>query len=223
MGTVWFEDDPPGDIAPVEAAISALSFTMMVVENESRGPSLRALGAVLDALTLPNLQELALTANSDADPLFWTQDHFHDFASRSSCGTTLLRLELHNVVITEEELVDTLSGLPALECLSVQDIPASTMGTLLPQLPTPNILITDNLLRRLMWTRRRLPELHGLTHSAGTRQQWQSILASGIATTKLALVPSGSPAGSLGAGRENTLVDTWRIRAKLMFMFSIPP
>ncbi|KAJ7767776.1 hypothetical protein B0H16DRAFT_1520716 [Mycena metata] len=150
MDSVWFDEDPPDDLASVEAKISTLAFSLVVSDSKDPGPSRRALGAVMAALTFPNLQGITLTGGLDT--LFWTQAHFHAFASRSSCGSTLLRLELHNMVLTEQELVDTLSELPALRCLFVQDVGHSSHFDGGMPLRAPHILITDGLLRRLTWT-----------------------------------------------------------------------
>ncbi|KAJ7772419.1 hypothetical protein B0H16DRAFT_1451496 [Mycena metata] len=120
---VWFDHEADiEDLAPVGASISDFAFTMVLGDNTNPGLSRLSLGALLTALTLPSLQRLSLTGR--IYPLFWTHPHFDVFASRLCCGSTLLGLDLHSTVITEEQLVATLSALPALKSLCVQDVPA---------------------------------------------------------------------------------------------------
>ncbi|KAF8177468.1 hypothetical protein K438DRAFT_1681424 [Mycena galopus ATCC 62051] len=125
----------------VQSNIPVLRLTVF---DEDEGHSRLALGTILGALTLPCLQELHLcSSRPNEHPLLWPRDHFQAFASRSCLLKTLTKLFLYDVVITEEELVECLSEMPALLELFIQDVGGSTSYE-------SRILITDSLLERLV-------------------------------------------------------------------------
>ncbi|KAJ7655988.1 hypothetical protein DFH06DRAFT_1473737 [Mycena polygramma] len=102
--------------------------------------SRQVLGGILSLLILPYLQELTLQPCAN-EPLFWPRDGFLSFASRCGLHAKLTKLSLHEMVITEDELLECLSGMQALQKLFIQDVPSRG-----------HILITDHLVRRLTWT-----------------------------------------------------------------------
>ncbi|KAF7358726.1 F-box domain-containing protein [Mycena sanguinolenta] len=79
----------------------------------------QTLEEIFAALTLPALRELSFMA--DRDPLPWPHEQFMSFSIRSSFHHHLHCLDLFRVHITESELVDCLSTLPALQELSIAD------------------------------------------------------------------------------------------------------
>ncbi|KAJ7841585.1 hypothetical protein B0H14DRAFT_3869117 [Mycena olivaceomarginata] len=90
-------------------------------------------GRIIGVLTLPNLRELLFRSSiPDNDPLFWPREQFPAFASRSSLGDTLTKLFLYHMVITEDELAETIPG----------DVDFER---------EEHILITDALFQRLTW------------------------------------------------------------------------
>ncbi|KAF8160360.1 hypothetical protein K438DRAFT_1942370 [Mycena galopus ATCC 62051] len=104
----------------VQSNIPVLRLTVF---DEDEGHSRLALGTILGALTLPCLQELHLcSSRPNEHPFLWPRDHFQAFASRSCLLKTLTKLFLYDVVITEEELVECLSEMPALLELFIQDV-----------------------------------------------------------------------------------------------------
>ncbi|KAJ7467487.1 hypothetical protein FB451DRAFT_1258691 [Mycena latifolia] len=116
--------------------------------SDDNGPdhSRRALGEIMATLTLPSLERLLFQSALSGDPIFWPRDHFGAFALRSSFRDTLQYFTLHDMVMTDDALVECLSELRALLELYIEDVPSSVLGS------TDNLLVTDNLLRQLIWT-----------------------------------------------------------------------
>ncbi|KAF7350594.1 3-beta hydroxysteroid dehydrogenase isomerase family [Mycena sanguinolenta] len=120
-------------------------FRLAILDRNGEEHSREALGEIITALTLPNLQELHFrSSRPEAHPLFWPRDHFPAFASRSCFRDILTKLFLYDMVIAEDELVECLSDMRALMELFIQDVVGSSDHE-------ENILINDTLLRRLTW------------------------------------------------------------------------
>jgi hypothetical protein len=113
-----------------------LSFTTGFDPLHARG----TVGAILACLTLPFLAHLRFIRH-DAPALSWAHTQFVEFALRSSLLTSS---EVY-AMIEEQELLDCLSLLHVLE-LYLWDSAGQTFGD------RPNVVITDNLLRRLTWS-----------------------------------------------------------------------
>ncbi|KAJ6577890.1 hypothetical protein B0H19DRAFT_1229860 [Mycena capillaripes] len=95
---------------------------------------------MFQSLTLPYLEELKLFPLNDTLPV-WHQDHFLAFSIRSSLHSHLICLELR-VLITDEDLLRCLSGLPQLRELVIE-----TECKTRPD----HISTTDTLLQGLTW------------------------------------------------------------------------
>ncbi|KAJ7200514.1 hypothetical protein GGX14DRAFT_571921 [Mycena pura] len=79
-------------------------------------------GEIFEQVTLPSLHELNFPWSASADFLsFWPHTQFLALAARSSFSENLVSLHLIHVVITEGELLETLSALACLERLSISD------------------------------------------------------------------------------------------------------
>ncbi|KAJ7617649.1 hypothetical protein DFH06DRAFT_1483478 [Mycena polygramma] len=126
---------------PVECHIRSLD--LAVTDSLGSLHFQQAVNGILAALTLPCVGQLALRASGPC-VLFWPEKGFLELASRSSFGHSLTKLFIRNILIREHELVDCLSGLPALIELFVQDVPGDPTSS--------SVVITDGLLRRLTWT-----------------------------------------------------------------------
>ncbi|KAJ7633377.1 hypothetical protein DFH06DRAFT_1479633 [Mycena polygramma] len=122
----------------VESNIGNL--TLLLELGASSSDAKRCVGQLFQSFTAPHLRRLQLKPQKKNDtPLVWHHEQFLKFSLRSSLYTHLIALTLH-AIITEEELLQCLSGLPLLEELTV----ASEDETRLD-----HILITDSLLERL--------------------------------------------------------------------------
>ncbi|KAJ7083915.1 hypothetical protein C8R43DRAFT_1174990 [Mycena crocata] len=111
---------PPPPSPRIAVNCSRLSFERMGWANrhEVRG----AITRLMDGITLPHLTTMDFTAlNNLREPLLWPHFEFIALAERSSFREHLTSLELHYMLLSREELVSTLSMLPALERLSIAD------------------------------------------------------------------------------------------------------
>ncbi|KAJ6467770.1 hypothetical protein C8R45DRAFT_1171182 [Mycena sanguinolenta] len=97
-------------------------------------PAPGLLAEIFAALTRPLLRDISFTA--PAETLSWPHSRFIAFSARSSFQTHLHSLNLLGVAITEPELTDCLSNLPALRRLSIADRPPK------PPLISNNLLTT---------------------------------------------------------------------------------
>ncbi|KAJ6455564.1 hypothetical protein C8R47DRAFT_1060753 [Mycena vitilis] len=120
----------------------------------------RTLERFFNHLTLPFLTELTfdmpLGVPFPSIPVLWSHLPFLSLAERSSFRTNLHTLYLANVFVTEAELLQCLSVLPALNRLSIADHP-HLQGS--PE----QVLVTDTLLTALACTPERpslVPDLH---------------------------------------------------------------
>ncbi|KAJ6477935.1 hypothetical protein C8R47DRAFT_645132 [Mycena vitilis] len=126
-------------LPPVMSDIQRLEWELTDLDNKEH--SHQVVGGLLGRLTLPCLQALTLTSRFDDAPLFWPRDDPLPFASRSLFHQKLTRLCLHGMVITADELVESLLGMHVLKELFIQDV-----------LLQDHVLITDDVLRRLSCT-----------------------------------------------------------------------
>jgi hypothetical protein len=129
--------------SPVESNTSSLELS--VTENYDPDHFRQAFGEFLGTVSLPFLEQLSLRAVG-IHALLWPRHHFLACASRSSFRHTLTKLLFENIIISEDELVECLSEMPALLDLFLHDVPAMAVGEV------DHILVTDSLLRRLAST-----------------------------------------------------------------------
>jgi hypothetical protein len=135
----------PLNLVPVVSNVESLTISS---ENETGDSTDVVLAQLFKALTLPTLARLHLHGKSDSGkPLQWPHSAALSLLRRSAMQNTLHGLVLHDVVLTERELLQCLGHLPQLSYLFVSDQPA------IPQDGAPAIpahhLITDSLLERL--------------------------------------------------------------------------
>ncbi|KAJ7123990.1 hypothetical protein C8R43DRAFT_958890 [Mycena crocata] len=132
--------------APVHSDLRALNLAICDVRDPEHRR--QTLGDIFASLTLPFLVDLCVQSSmaSITLPMFWPSAQIAAFFLRSSCGVTLTRLYIYNMVITSDELVACLLLLPALTHLCVEDVPSWAPNT------PDHILITDGLLRQLTGT-----------------------------------------------------------------------
>ncbi|KAJ7779336.1 hypothetical protein DFH07DRAFT_794726 [Mycena maculata] len=132
-------------IPPTSSDVSHLSIE---VDGEFyRRHCQQALEGILVNLTLPHLQQLEFHSDEyPRFPLVWPHGHFHSLSLRSSFPAHLNSLSLSDVHITESQLLECLAALPALQRLEISDhVRVRGRGINL-------VLITDTLLRALVWT-----------------------------------------------------------------------
>ncbi|KAJ6577892.1 hypothetical protein B0H19DRAFT_1370952 [Mycena capillaripes] len=122
------------------ASSNITTLTIPLRVDASPSTAKHVLGQMFQSLTLPYLQELKLFPLNDTLPV-WHQDHFLVFSIRSSLHSHLISLELR-VLITDEELLRCLSGLPLLRELAIE-----TECKTRPD----HISTTDTLLQGLTW------------------------------------------------------------------------
>ncbi|KAJ7247162.1 hypothetical protein B0H12DRAFT_1235332 [Mycena haematopus] len=133
----------PLDLTPVVSPIG--DFGILSMEH-TRYQTQDVLGQIFDALTLPNMQRLRLGGiPKSGKPIYWPHGHGMRLLHRSGSRKMLNELTLHDVIITEFELLQCLAELPQLKYLFISDHPALEA---LPDSP-PHELITDSLLEKL--------------------------------------------------------------------------
>ncbi|KAJ7491726.1 hypothetical protein B0H11DRAFT_2191192 [Mycena galericulata] len=116
----WAYAVEPSDpnIPPVISTVGALS--MDTRNGFSREDCLGAFGAILPILTLPSLHEFSFNSvQYPAFPIYWPHTEFLAISARSSFDSHLHTLRLAHVVITEAELLESLSALPLLQWLEI--------------------------------------------------------------------------------------------------------
>jgi hypothetical protein len=131
--------------------ITSLIISFLISPCTNRGPhdAIQFLGDVLRSLTLPHLREFYFDRELELfrNAILWPMQQFESLSMRSAFRDTLRTLELPHVIITEDELVRSLSSLDSLEHLVISD-----------QLKTDsiprNVLITNSFLLRLTTTPR---------------------------------------------------------------------
>ncbi|KAF7362621.1 F-box domain-containing protein [Mycena venus] len=132
----------PLDLTPVVSSIEELDICSMEHTGHETD---RVLGQMFDALTLPGMRRLHLYGDKSGMPLYWPHHEGLGLLHRSESRATLQSLTLHDVLITESELLQCLAELPLLQYLFISDHPAS------PALPGNPVhhLVTDSLLQKL--------------------------------------------------------------------------
>ncbi|KAK7027848.1 hypothetical protein R3P38DRAFT_953319 [Favolaschia claudopus] len=97
-------------------------------------------GKFFDSLTLPRVQTLAFHVAHDFPCPVWACNSFLALAERSVFHDSLFTLRLHQVRVTDTDLLRCLEVLPRLMCLEICDCP--TEGV---------VVITDKLLQGLIY------------------------------------------------------------------------
>ncbi|KAJ7712270.1 hypothetical protein B0H16DRAFT_578825 [Mycena metata] len=106
------------------------------------------LARLMSRLTLPFIEILQFAAGGRHHLVTrWPHVEFSALSDRSSFSGHLLSLKLAAILITESELVQTLSGLSSLQALTISDHRITIEGK-----GQESVLVTDSLLRRLAWS-----------------------------------------------------------------------
>ncbi|KAF7358810.1 F-box domain-containing protein [Mycena sanguinolenta] len=114
----WIPSDSPTlGISRTSANITSLSFEVSGLHRTAYG--LQIFDEIFAAITLPSLHTLSFTTKGS--PPLWPHRRFMQLSIRSSFSGHLDCLNLVGVHITEPELVECLSTLPALRQLSLMD------------------------------------------------------------------------------------------------------
>ncbi|KAJ6555704.1 hypothetical protein DFH09DRAFT_1491975 [Mycena vulgaris] len=137
--------EPSSHAPPVTSDISVLIFTS---QGFSPVHARRTVGKILESCTLPSLTELGFTVGypEEDHPSFrlpWPHPEFLSLSERSSFQDHLLAFDLYRVVITEGQLLESLSSLTALERLAIANEQDDLTGE------SKELLITDTLLAAL--------------------------------------------------------------------------
>ncbi|KAJ6579258.1 hypothetical protein DFH09DRAFT_1361035 [Mycena vulgaris] len=137
--------EPSSHAPPVTPDISVLIFTS---QGFSPVHARRTVGKILESCTLPSLTELGFTVGypEEDHPSFrlpWPHPEFLSLSERSSFQDHLLAFDLYRVVITEGQLLESLSSLTTLERLAIANEQDDLTGE------SKELLITDTLLAAL--------------------------------------------------------------------------
>ncbi|KAJ7671265.1 hypothetical protein DFH06DRAFT_1293331 [Mycena polygramma] len=139
--TFTFTPILPVDLSLQPRAVVSNMETLVVILGlrPSQSNENARLGQILDSLTVPQLRRFRLTPTKhDAHELpAWSSEHFLAFSQRSSLHTHLVSLQI-GAHITDEELLQCLSGLPLLEELTIQS-----------EVRSGDVFVTDALLDSL--------------------------------------------------------------------------
>ncbi|KAJ6490212.1 hypothetical protein C8R47DRAFT_1123796 [Mycena vitilis] len=140
------ESNPYPRIPAVVSGISELALVAVSPVDENAGAD-NILSYIISCLTLPVLTILDLRiAEFEGIPLPWPHLAFSSLSQRSAFSSHLLCLDLDQVLISETDLVQTLSELRVLEELEIRDY-VIVDGT-----GVDLVLLTNSLLQRLTWT-----------------------------------------------------------------------
>jgi hypothetical protein len=133
----------PLDLPSVVSHIEELDICSM---EHTGYQSHRVLAEIFSALTLPAMKRLHLYAvQGSGQPLYWPHMEGLALLLRSGSPTRLKSLSLHDVMITERDLLQCLADLPLLQYLFISDHPGLED---LPGKPA-NHVVTDSLLKRI--------------------------------------------------------------------------
>ncbi|KAJ6484845.1 hypothetical protein C8R45DRAFT_1098992 [Mycena sanguinolenta] len=127
----------------------------VAVQNFHPQPMSAVLHLILASLTLPALQRVVLGCRLYPQlALEWPHAQFLALCERSGLGRCLKTLRVAEVRIGEADLLETLSVLPALECLEVGDAPEKSIkrkgkGKGRGKVDQPKALITDSFLQAM--------------------------------------------------------------------------
>ncbi|KAJ7983314.1 hypothetical protein DFH06DRAFT_1441209 [Mycena polygramma] len=119
LGITNFQPDSAMPLPSTTAHISTL--TCFTVHHPRQASS--AIAQIFASLTLPSLQRVHLASHSHPELLEWPHTEFLALCARSDLGRCLKTLQIAEMRITERELMEVLSVLPALEGLEVGDTP----------------------------------------------------------------------------------------------------
>ncbi|KAJ7285200.1 hypothetical protein C8J57DRAFT_1462200 [Mycena rebaudengoi] len=128
----------PFGLSPIVANVPAL--VLAVIDDDERHGG-EVLGEIFENLTI-GVQDLSIVSTSHPYNILlcWPHPQSVAFFSRPSLSRTLKRLNIWDVIIAEDELIQCLGELPALEDLLIRE-----------HFHHPR-LVTDSLLRNLTWT-----------------------------------------------------------------------
>ncbi|KAJ6592838.1 hypothetical protein B0H19DRAFT_1055513 [Mycena capillaripes] len=133
----------PLDLPPVVSSIEELDICSM---DHTEHLSHRVLAEIFGTLTLPQMRRLQLYGEpTSQQPLYWPHAEGFAFLVRSGSRSMLQSLSLHDVIITEHDLLQCLAEVPLLQYLFISDHSAVVA---LPGNPVHH-LVTDSLLRKL--------------------------------------------------------------------------
>ncbi|KAJ7189106.1 hypothetical protein C8R46DRAFT_1056623, partial [Mycena filopes] len=125
----------PLNFSPITAHISSL---LLELYGGRRYRMSELLITFLESVTLPGLRHLVLSAPADSEVPDWSQQHFLDFAARSSLCSSLTMLWI-SALIEDRELINCLAVLPLLQELHIWD-------------HEDHVVMTDTLLNSLNWS-----------------------------------------------------------------------
>ncbi|KAJ7057619.1 hypothetical protein C8F01DRAFT_1371746 [Mycena amicta] len=132
-----FDDDVDSPQRTRESLLGSLN--LQFVAKDTWDDKKAALGCILDTLTLPALTTFSLKPRSRVVEFpVWNPYKFAQLSERSGFGARLSSLTII-ALISDVELLDTLTSLPNLVDLVITDLPLKH-----------HILVTDNLLRALI-------------------------------------------------------------------------
>ncbi|KAJ7491705.1 hypothetical protein B0H11DRAFT_2007522 [Mycena galericulata] len=150
------------NISSAVSGISALSIDGR--DFFSKENCLNVFNAILPVLTLPVLQELSFeSVEYQSFPIYWPHSEFLAISARSSFDCHLHTLRLTHVVITESDLLESLSVLPLLQRLEIADHQFASDG-----LGANQHLITSSLFASLT----RTPDSSSLVHDLRYLSCW---------------------------------------------------
>ncbi|KAJ7147874.1 hypothetical protein C8R43DRAFT_1195168 [Mycena crocata] len=139
-------------VSSLDLPVTSTIASFVVQMDATLGPqhAMDVLSKIFRRLTLPNLRELRCLSTPDTEslppfPIFWPSERFDALSLRSSFHATLRILDMHNITITEDDLVNSLAHLASLESLFIADQRA------IIRYPD-HILVGDTLLQRLTLT-----------------------------------------------------------------------
>ncbi|KAJ7983295.1 hypothetical protein DFH06DRAFT_1081466 [Mycena polygramma] len=130
-------------LPPVTAPISTLA--CLAVRKFYHHHTSSAIGQIFASLTLPSLRRLLLSSDTYPELIEWPHAQLLALCERSNLGRCLKVLQIAEVRITETELMEILSMLPALEHLEVGD----AAGSVGDDDSSEAVLITDSFLRSM--------------------------------------------------------------------------
>ncbi|KAJ7770662.1 hypothetical protein B0H16DRAFT_1516233 [Mycena metata] len=175
----------PVCIPPRMSAISQFSCRLM--GNSDYRQACRALGSIFASLTLPNLEELRLTAVEYPKLISqWPHAQFCELSERSEFHRSLKVLNIAEVLIAEKDLISVLSSLGSLEHLEIAD------KHLVDGQGADLVVLTDNFLRTVTVQPDRclVPRLRHFT--CASRLQFTDHIFIMFVASRLELCPSST-------------------------------
>ncbi|KAJ6562839.1 hypothetical protein DFH09DRAFT_1315904 [Mycena vulgaris] len=143
---LWDAEEPHPLVPDLPVVTSDLRvLTIVAIPDFNIDRATEVMSHMMARLTLPSLSTFRFQRYQPV-PLPWPHLAFSSLCRRSSFSSHLSCLSLHHVLITEAELVQTISRLPLLRQLQLCDHKETNYHG------ADLILITDSLLRRLTWS-----------------------------------------------------------------------